>query len=41
MVTLVKEVFEQFTVGGTALKFLKCETVDLVLAIFYSNEAVS
>ena len=37
MVTLVKEVFEQFTVGGTDLRLSKFDTADLVLAIFWSR----
>ena len=34
---MVKEVFEQFTVGGTALRLSKFDAVDLVLAIFWSR----
>ena len=37
IVTLVKEVFEQFTVGGTALRLSKFDIADLVLAIFWSR----
>ena len=37
MVTLVKEVVEQFPVGGTALRLSKFDTVDLVLAVFWSR----
>ena len=37
IVTLVKEVFEQFTVGGTALRLSKFDAVDLVPAILWSR----